>query len=165
METRRKSQRGCVMENLPVWAYIVGAFLTAAGGIFGYILPKAKSKAEKRNLDAETEHTEAETDSQKIDNLSKIIDKLSEQIEKSEKRYVKRMQEMQIEIDGLKLEIQRFAKVLREKDEYLKRTRKVIQEFIDRFHELRNEFYEEVGRWPVVGMPEGYEEYEEWAID
>ena len=158
METRRKSQRGCIMDWETVLHVIEGLLIAAFGS--GFLI----TRSQKKKLEADANKVDSDASKTNIDAadvLKDIVLDLIEPYRKEQQRLSDKVDKLQKKIEEQQDEINRFIGQLRKEKEERSIDRRFIREFIDRFHELRNEFFEEVGRWPVVGMPDGYEEYEE----
>ena len=148
------------MENLPAWVVIIVTFITTIGGgagaaaLLGYFKPKAQSPEEKKSIEAQTDKTTIEGLQLAFETLHKNLNAQIEQLRKQLEIQNQKIEKQQVEL-------QRLVGMLREKDDCIERAKKMIQELVERFHALRNEFYEELERWPIVGLPDGLEEYEE----
>ena len=150
---------------LPYIVTIVGAILS--GGGVGYLTIrsfKKKLEAEAKDINSTAEKTDMDA----ANVLKNIVLELIEPYREEQKRLSDKVDRLQKKIEEQQADLNRFAILNRKTNEELEQERedhhkacKFIRELIERFHAIRNEFYEELGRWPVVGLPDGVEDYEE----
>ena len=146
--------------TLPTWVYIIVAF----GGLGGIsaLIPAIvngiksifKIGVEKEQDKAQAEKLQAEAEKTTIEGLRIAFETMQKSLES-------RMEDMQEEIDGLKKRIEDITEDLAKKNKCLEIAKQFIRELIARFDALRNEFYEELDRWPETTKPDGWEEYKE----